>query len=123
MYSDFRAQENKSVTLLPSPLLFAMKSWNQISWFSFAFLKLILKPAFLLPSFNLIKRLSSSSLLSAIRVVPSAYMILFHIEMIPAMGPITITRVWFLPYDFHLQQSNKMSKLVRQMGKDYEQAN
>ena len=71
---------------------------------------------FVLSSFNLLKRLFSSSLLSAIRVVASAYMILFHTEMIPAVGPITITWVWFLPYDFHLQQFNKMSKLVRQNG-------
>ena len=43
----------------------------------FVFWKMSFKPTFSLPSFTFIKRLSSSSLLSAIRVVSSAYLRLF----------------------------------------------
>ena len=52
-----------------------------------AFLILSFKPAFLLSSFTFIKRLFSSSLLSAIRMVPSAYLrllILLPAILIPA---------------------------------------
>ena len=53
--------------------LFAMKWWDQIPWSSF--FELSFKPAFSLSSFTYIKRLFSSSLLSAIRVVSSAYLL------------------------------------------------
>ena len=52
-------------------LLFAMKWWDQMPWFSFFFLMLSFKPAF--PSFTLIKRLFSSFLLSVIREVSTVY--------------------------------------------------
>ena len=61
--SDFRAQEN-SLSLFPL-LQVAM---------IFDFLMLSFKPAFSLSSFNFFKRFFSSSLLSAIRVVSSAYL-------------------------------------------------
>ena len=53
--------------------LFAMKCWDQMPWSSFSWI-LSFKPAFSLFSFTFIKRLFSSSSLSAIRVVSSAYM-------------------------------------------------
>ena len=74
--SDFRAQEEENLPLLPFfPLLFVMKWWDQMPWpWVFFFLMLSVKPVFSLSSFTLIKRLFSSSSLSAIRVVSSAYM-------------------------------------------------
>ena len=50
-----------------------MKWWDWMSWSSF-FECWIFKPAFSLSSFTLVKRLFISSLLSAIRVVSSAYL-------------------------------------------------
>ena len=50
-----------------------MKWWDQMPW-SLFFSMLSFKPAFSLSSFTLIKRLFSSFLLSAIRVVSSAYL-------------------------------------------------
>ena len=68
--SDFGAQKN-SLSLFPLfPHLFAMKWWAMI----LVFWMLSFKPAFSLFSFIFIKRLFSSSLLSAIRVVSSAYL-------------------------------------------------
>ena len=117
MYSDFRAQENKichasafssSVCheeLEPDIMIFICFFKN---WFSS---QLFYSPL----------STSSKGSLVPLYFLPLEWyhlhiMILFHIEMIPAMGPITITWVWFLPYDFHLQQFNKMSKLERQNG-------
>ena len=71
-------------------LLFYLPCSDGTGYYGFHF---FINIDFVLSSFNLIKRLFSSSLLSAIRVVASAYMILFHTEMIPAVGPITITWV------------------------------
>jgi len=53
------------------PHLFAMKLWDQMPWFSFFE---CFKPGFPLFSFTFIKRLFSSSSLSTIRVVSSAYL-------------------------------------------------
>ena len=50
-----------------------MKWWDWMPWFLF-FWMLIFKPAFSLSSFTFIKRLFSSSLLSAVRVVSFAYL-------------------------------------------------
>ena len=70
--SDFGAQELVCLSLLPFfPLLFAMKWWDWIPWSWF--FECWVKPGFSLSAFNLIRRLFSSSSLSAIRVVSSAY--------------------------------------------------
>jgi len=62
-----------SLSLFPLfPHLFAMNRWDQMPWSSF-FWNLSFKPAFSLPSFMFIKRLFSSSSLSAIWVVSCAY--------------------------------------------------
>ena len=53
------------------PHLFAMKWWDQMPWSSFSE---CFKPTFSLSSFTFIKRLFSSSSLSAIRVVSSVYL-------------------------------------------------
>ena len=68
--SDLGAQKN-SVSLFPP--LFAMKWWDQMPWSQF-FWMLSFKPTFSLFSYTFIKRFFSSSLLSAIRVVSSAYL-------------------------------------------------
>ena len=62
----------KSVTVTIVPHLFAMKWWDQMPWSSF-FERCILSQFFSFSSFTFIKRLFSS-LLSAIRVVSSAYL-------------------------------------------------
>ena len=62
----------KSVTVSTVPHLFTLKWWDQTSWSSF--FELSFQPAFSLSSFTFIKRLFSSSSLSAIRVVSSAYL-------------------------------------------------
>ena len=55
-----------------SPQLFAMKWWDRMPWPGWVFWMLSIKPTLSLFSFTFIKRLFSSSLLSAIRVVSSA---------------------------------------------------
>ena len=71
--SDFGTQEN-SLSLFPLFLhLFAMKWWDRMLW-SLFFEYLSFKPAFSLSFFSFIKRLFTSSLLFAIRVVSSAYL-------------------------------------------------
>ena len=65
--SDFGAQENKVCHCYPIYL-----PWSDGTWCHE--LKLSFKPAFSLSSFTFIKRLFSSFLLSAIRVVSSAYL-------------------------------------------------
>ena len=70
--SDFGAQEN-SLSLFPLfPHLFAMKWWNQMPWSSFSQCW-VLSQLFHSP-LTFIKRLFSSSSLSAIRVVSSLYL-------------------------------------------------
>ena len=72
--SDFRAPQKWSLTLFPLfPDLFPMKWWNQMPWSSFSECWAI-SQLFSLSSFTFIKRLFSSSSLSAIRVVSSAYL-------------------------------------------------
>ena len=69
--SDFGAQEN-SLSLFPLfPHLFAMKWWDRMPW-SLFFECWVLRQFFSHSSFTFIKRLLSSSSLSAIRVVSSA---------------------------------------------------
>ena len=70
--SDFGVQENKVCRCFHClPHQFAMKWWDQII---FVFWMLSFKPAFSLSIFTFIKRLFSSSLLSAIKVVSSIYL-------------------------------------------------
>ena len=72
--SDFWRPRKENLPLLPLfPLLVAMKWWSCFTLFYF-FLVLSFKPAFSLSSFTLIKRIFSSSSLSAIGVVSSAYL-------------------------------------------------
>ena len=73
IYGDFGAQDNKVCQFPMFPHLFPMKWWDQMSWPLFFWL-LSFKPAFSLSSFTFIKRLYSSSSLSAIRVVQSVYL-------------------------------------------------
>ena len=71
--SGFGAQENSLSPFPLSPHLFAMTWWDGMPWSSF-FECWILSQLFL--SLTFIKRLFSSSLLSAIRVVSSSYLTL-----------------------------------------------
>ena len=77
--SDFGAEENKACQFAMFPHLFAMKWWNWIPW-SWFFECWVLSQLFY--SFTFIKRLYSSSSLSAIRVVSSAYLRLIFIPAI-----------------------------------------
>ena len=74
VHSDFGIQENKSLPLVPffSPFIYCevMEPNAMILFFT----NIELKPAFSLSSFTSIKRLFSSSLLSAIRVLPFTYL-------------------------------------------------
>ena len=82
-YSDFRAPKN---SLSPFPLfthLFTVKWWGQMQWSESVYWMLSFKPTFSLSSFTFIKRLFSSSSLSAIRVVSSAYLKL--LKRLPAI--------------------------------------
>ena len=71
--SDFGAQENKVLLFPLFPLLFCQEVMG-LDAMILSFLNVEFKPAFSLSSFTLVKRLFSSSSLSAIRVVPSAYL-------------------------------------------------
>ena len=71
--SDFGDQENKSVTVSISSPSICDKVMEPDATI-LVFLMLSFKPAFSLYSFTLTKRLFSSSLLSRIRVVSSAYL-------------------------------------------------
>ena len=70
IYSDFRAQKNKVRHCFPSICHEVMGPDAMI----LVFLMLSFKPTFPLSSFTFIKRFFSSSSLSAIRVVSSAYL-------------------------------------------------
>ena len=79
VHSDFGAQENKVCHGYHFPPLFAMKWWARCHHLIFFvcllhFWMLCFKPDFSLSSFTFIKRLFSSSSLSAISVVWSAYL-------------------------------------------------
>ena len=70
IYSDFGAQKTKSVIVSPSMCHEVMR----LDAMLFFFWMLSFKPTFSLTSFTFSKRLFSSSLLSAIKVVSSAYL-------------------------------------------------
>ena len=73
IFSNFGAQENKLCPCFHCcPHLFAIKWWDHMSWS--LFFENCYKPAFSLSSFTFIKRLFSSSSLSAIRVVSFVYL-------------------------------------------------
>ena len=111
IHSDFGAQEEKNLSLLPLfPLLFAMKWWDWMpwSWFVF-FLMLSFKPAFSLSFFALIKRLFSSSSLSVIRVVSSAYLrLLFLLTiLIPVCNSSSLAfHMMYSSYKLNKQSDN-----------------
>ena len=70
--SDFETHQNK-VSLFPLfPYLFAMKWWDQMPWSSFSECWVLTQ--LFHSSFTFTKRLFSSSSLSAMRVVSSAYL-------------------------------------------------
>ena len=70
--SDFVAQENKICHCFPLfPLLFAVKCWNQMTWSQFFECWVLRQPFHYSSTF---KRLFGNSLLSAMRVVSSAYL-------------------------------------------------
>ena len=70
----FGSPRKENLTLFPlSLLLFAMKWWDQVPW-SWFFECWVLSQLFSLSSLTFIKRLFSSSSLSAIRVVSSVYL-------------------------------------------------
>ena len=69
--SDFGAPKNRLPLFPQFPHLFAMKWWDAMI---LVFWMLSLKPTFSLSSFTFIKRLFSSSSLSAMGVVSSAYL-------------------------------------------------
>ena len=70
--SDFGVPQKWSLSLFPLfPHLFAMKWWDQMSWSSFSECWVLSQ---LFHSFTFISRLFSSSSLSTIRVVSSAYL-------------------------------------------------
>ena len=81
----FEPKKIKSVTIsIVSPSR-RMKWWDWMSWSLFWMLSF--KPVFLFSSFSFIKRLFTSSLLSVIRVVSSAFLrlVIFHLAvLIPA---------------------------------------
>ena len=71
--SDFGAQENKICHCFCFPPIYLLFS-DGTECCDLSFLNVEFKPDFLLLSFTIIKRLFSSSLLSAIRVVSPAYL-------------------------------------------------
>ena len=90
-------------------LLFAMKWWKQMPW-SLVFWMLSFKPTFSLSSFTLIKRLLSSSSLSAISMVSSAYLrllIFFLAILIPAWNsPSLAFRMIYPAYKLNKQSDS-----------------
>ena len=71
--SDFGAQENKICRCFCFPPIYLLWS-DGTECYDLSFLNVVFKPDFLLLSFTIMKRLFSSSSLSAIRVVSPAYL-------------------------------------------------
>ena len=90
--SDFGAQKNKVWHCFHCfPIYFPWSDGTRCH--DLCFLMLSFKPTFSLSSFTFIKRLFSSSLLSAIRVVSSSYLklLIFLLEiLIPACAPSSL---------------------------------
>ena len=106
--SDFGAQENKvSPCFHFFPHLFAMKWWDQMPW-SWCFECWVLSQ-FSLPFFTFIKRLFSSSLLSGIRLVSSAYLrllIFIPVFLIPACASSSPFHMMYSACNFIKQDDN-----------------
>ena len=87
------------------PHLFAMKWWDQMPWSLLSF-----KPVFSLFSFTFIKRLFSSSLLSDIRVVSSAYLrllIFLSVILIPVCASSSLAfHMMYSAYKLNMQGDN-----------------
>ena len=94
IHRNFGAQENKTCPRFQFfPHQFSIKWWDQMPWSSFFWI-LSFKPAFSLSCFPFIKRLFSSSSLSAIRVLLSVYLrlLIFLPEiLIPACNSSSLT--------------------------------
>ena len=93
----------KSVTVSPSICHEVMGPDAMI----FLYWMLSFKPAFSLSSFTFIKRFFSSSLLSAIRVVLSVYLIFLLAILIPACDlPSSVFRIMYSAYKLSKQGDN-----------------
>ena len=109
IHSDFGAPKIKSVTFSISPHLFLPWGIGPDAMI-LVFWILSSKSAFSLPSFIFVKRLFSSSLLSAIRVVPSAYLklLIFILEiLIPSCASfIPAFHMMYSAYNLNKQSVN-----------------
>ena len=107
--SDFGAQKNKVWHRFHCfPIYFPWSDGTR--GHDLSFLRLSFKPTFSLSSFTFIKRLFSSSLLSAINVVSSAYLrlLIFLLEiLIPACAsPSTVFHIMYSAYKLNKQGDN-----------------
>ena len=111
IHSDFGAQENKVSHSFHCFHLFAMKWWDWMPW-SLVFWLSGFKRGFSLSSFTFIKKLFSSSLLSAIRVVSSAYgLLVFLLEiLIPACdSSIPVFHMMYSSQNLNKHSDNKQT--------------
>ena len=104
--NDLRAQENKICHCFHFPPFICYEMMG-LDVMILVFLMLSFKPAFSLSSFTLIKKPFSSSSLSAIRVVSSAYLrllLFLPVILIPACG---FNQVPFLYFCFYFRYSGR----------------
>ena len=109
IHSDFEAQENKVFHCFHCFPIYL--PWSDGTWcHDLCFLSIEFKPAFSLSSFTFIRRLFSSSLLSAIEVVSSAYLrllIFFPPVLTPACAPSSPAfHMMYSAYKFNKQGDN-----------------
>ena len=100
IWSDFGASQNK-VSYCFHCFLYICHELMGLDAMIFIFWMLSFKPSFSLSSFTFIKRLFSSSLLFAIRVVSSAYLrlLIFHLAiLIPACASSSPAFLMYSPY-------------------------
>ena len=97
--SDFGAQENKICRCFCFPPIYLLWS-DGTECYDLSFLNVVFKPDFLLLSFTIMKRLFSSSLLSAIRVVSPAYTMQYYSAIKERMNN-AISRNMVGPRDDH----------------------
>ena len=96
IHSDFGTQENKICHYFHCFIIYLPRS-DETECMILVFWMLSFKPAFSLSSFAFIKRLFSSSLLSAIRVLSSAYLrllIFLPANLIPACASSSPALAW-----------------------------
>ena len=107
--SDFGAQENKICCCFCFPPIYLLWS-DGTECYDLSFLNVVFKPDFLLLSFTIMKRLFSSSLLSAIRVVSPAYLrlLIFLLAiLIPACASSSLTfHMMYFAYKLNKQGDN-----------------